>query len=112
MGGNGPPGIIDDLREIFPLLPDTRLNVILAPIDGVLDLSGPGDAANEAVTRVTRDRLIAQIKAINPKYVFESFDPGGMPTTWTGRANLINGLLAERAAALYKFREEISPLQV
>lgn len=71
-----------------------------------------GEAANEAATRVMRDYLIAQIKAINPKYVFESFDPGGMPTTWKGRANLINGLLAERAAALYRFRGEIGPLQV
>jgi len=109
---NRPPGIVDDLREIFPWLPETRADAILAPIDGLLGLSEPGEAANEAATQIMRDYLIAQIKAINPKYVFESFDPGGMPSTWKGRTNLIDGLLAERAAALYRFRGETGPLQV
>ena len=111
-GDNRPPGIVDDLREIFPWLPETRADAILAPIDGLLGLSEPGEAANEAATHIMRDYLVAQIKAINPHYVFESFDPGGMPTTWKGRVNLINGLLAERAAALYRFRGETGPLQV
>jgi hypothetical protein len=112
-GRNRPSGVIDDLKDVFPSwFPDTPITAILAPIDGVLDLSGPGEAANEAATRSMRDYLIAQIKAINPHYVFESFDPGGMPSTWQGRTNLINDLLAQRAAALYKFRGETRPLQV
>jgi hypothetical protein len=112
-GRNRPSGVIDDLKDVFPSwFPDAPVSAILAPIDGVLNLSGPGEAANEAATRVMRDYLIAQIKAVNPHYVHEWLDPGDMPTTWQGRANLINGLLAERAAALYKFRGDFGPLQV
>jgi hypothetical protein len=62
-GDNRSPGIIDDLKEIFPWLPGARVYSILAPIDGVLDLTGPAEAANAAATRVMRDHLIAQIKS-------------------------------------------------
>jgi hypothetical protein len=109
-GHNRPPP--DTLHKIFPNWVSAPANSIVAPLDEFLGISGPGYAANEAATRLRRDELIAEIRSINPHYVFESADPGGMPETFEGRRNLIDSLRADRAAALYRFRGETESLKV
>ncbi len=55
------------------------------------------------------NNLISQITAINPNYRFDSL---GFPQSLEGQLNQIDGLRFERAAAFYRFKHELRPLQV
>ena len=50
---------------------------------------------------------------VGPDYVYQSIDPpGGLAgMSWQGRRNVINGLQADLAAAIYRARGDIRPLQ-
>jgi hypothetical protein len=110
-GHNRPP--VDSLFEIFPGLPTAPASAILAPIDGLLGITGPGVAANEAATRNLADSLIREIQSLDPSYVPPAFaEPGGFPRTINGRNNYIDALRADRAAAIYRTRGDYRPLQV
>ncbi len=56
--------------------------------------------------------LVAQIKQVDPTFVDqELLPPGGIAgLSWQGRANLINGLRMQRAAATYRILGDIGPL--
>ena len=114
-GSNGPPDDVTSLQEVFPGLKNAPgLAIPLAPIDGFLGISAPADAANLDGTMLQYRYLIAQIKAVDPSFVDEELLPAGgvAGLTWQGRANLINHLRMQRAAAFYNFRGDVGSLQV
>jgi hypothetical protein len=101
------------LQEIFPALPTAAANAILPPIDGLLGISAPGYAANEAATRNLSSSLIEEIREIDPRYEPPALaEPGGFPNTIEGRNNYIDVLRQDRAAAIYQTHGEVGPLQV
>ncbi|TXJ10934.1 MAG: hypothetical protein E6Q28_13410 [Afipia sp.] len=82
---------------------------MVAMADHLLDISGP---ARQLTTQLTEEHvslLIRQIKALEPNY-----GPAilAFPTTPAGQVNLVNYLRMERAAAFYRARGELRPLQV
>jgi hypothetical protein len=105
------PGL-DSLRQLFPGMPNAPASAILAPIDSLLGISGPGIAANDEAVRNLRDELISDIQQLRPSYRFQSIDPGGMPPSIAGRNAMLDSLRLERAAAIYQVRGTIEPLQV
>lgn len=81
----------NSLQEIFPALPTAPASAILAPIDGFLGISGPGQAANEAATRNLSISIIREIQSLEPSYRPPALaEPGGFPTSIAGRNNYIN----------------------
>lgn len=113
-GSNGPPDDYTRLEDVFPGLRDAPgLAIPLAPIDGFLGVSSLADEANLEATLARYDQLVADIKRIDPSFADqELLPPGGIAgLSWQGRANLINGLLLQRAAAYYR-TGDIGPLQV
>jgi hypothetical protein len=77
--------------------------------DNILDLTGP---ANRLTTGLAEDHvnmLIQQIRTIDPNYRLDSL---GFPTTLEGQANLIRQLRLDRAAAFFRVKGEMRPLQV
>jgi hypothetical protein len=82
-------------------------------LDNFLDFTGSGDEANlEAAKNLQRD-LLRRIHQVDPNYIYESIDPpGGLAgMSWQVRLNVINGLQADLAAAIYRVRGDIKPLQ-
>jgi hypothetical protein len=90
------------------------LAVPLAPIDGFLGLGALADAANLEATLGQYRALVKEIKQIDPSFVHsELLPPDGIAgLTWQGRDNLINSLRMQRAAAYYRMRGDVGPLQV
>lgn len=107
---NRPPP--DALVDVFPGLHNPVASAILAPIDGFLGLSSAADAASESATHMMILSLNAEIRRVDPSYQPSVLEPGGMPRTVEGRTRLINGLLMDRAAAIYRIRGDFRPLQV
>lgn len=97
------------LQQVFPSLGSSPAGAIVSVAENFFDFMGP---ANRLTTELTRDYsnfLINQIRAVDPNYRFDSF---GVPTTAEGQANQIRKLRLDRAAALYRVRGEVRPLQV
>jgi hypothetical protein len=114
-GSNGPPDDFTSLEEVFPGLKDAPgLAIPLAPVDGFLGISALADAANLGATMLRHRALIAQIKAVDPGFADKEILPAGgiAGLSWQGRANLLNSLRMQRAAAFYKMRGDVGPLQV
>jgi len=112
---NGPPAEVRSLMDVFPGLRDAPiLAVPSAPLDGLLGISAPGDAANLTLTMLEYNRLIAQIRAVDPRFVdWEILPDGGFAgLSWQARARLLNNLRIECAVTLYRVRGDIRPLQV
>jgi hypothetical protein len=110
-----PPDYFETLEDVFPGFRDApALAVPLAPIDGFLGLTALADEANLEATLGQYRALVADIKRVDPSFVDdELLPPGGIAgLTWQGRANLINSLRMQRAAAYYRMRGEVGPLQV
>lgn len=82
-------------------------------LDNLLDITGPGDGANLETTTLQVRALLHAIHDVDPSYVYESIDPpGGLAgMSWQGRADTIFGLQADLAAAIYRVRGDIKPLQ-
>ena len=73
VGGNRPPGDPMTLEDIFPALKDNPVVAVpLAPIVGLLGISASADAANLAATMLEYNRLVAQIRSVDPKWVDSS----------------------------------------
>ncbi|HLJ71664.1 MAG TPA: hypothetical protein VKU03_10120 [Roseiarcus sp.] len=110
---NGPPDDFKILEDVFPGL-RAALAVPLAPIAGFLGLSALADEANLEATLGQYRALVDEIKQVDPSFVDdELLPPGGIAgLSWQARANLINNLRMERAAAYYRMRGDIGPLQV
>jgi hypothetical protein len=112
---NGPPDDFTRLEDVFPGLRDAPASAIpLAPIDGFLGVGAGADEANLEATLAQYRALVAEIKQVDPSFVDEELlPPGGIAgLTWRGRDNLINNLRMERAAAYYRMRGDVGPLQV
>jgi hypothetical protein len=114
-GSNGPPPDFTQLEDAFPGLKNVPgLAAPLAPIDGFLGISEGADQASLEATLGQYYSLIAQIKAVDPKYVDQQLLPadGIAGLSWQGRSNLIDSLLMQRAVTFYKLRGVVGPLQV
>jgi hypothetical protein len=112
---NGPPDDYTRLEDVFPGLREAPgLAIPLAPIDGFLGVSAVSDEANLEATLGQYRALVEDIGQVDPTFVDdELLPPGGVAgLSWRGRANLINHLLMERAAAYYRVRGDVGFLQV
>lgn len=108
---NQPPQ--QSLQEVFPALSSAPASAILAPVDGFLGITGPGQAASEAAMRNLSAALIREIRALDPSYRPPALaEPGGFPATIAGRNNYIDNLRADRAVAIYRLQGDVGPLQV
>ena len=109
IGGNHPP-----VEELLPRqLMQSPAGPVVQFLDNLLDLSGPGESANLEIAKVQVYDLLHAIHDVDPDYVYESLMPeGGLAgMSWQERQNVINGLQADLAAAMYRVRGEIRPLQ-
>lgn len=97
------------LQQVFPGLQSPVVAPILAPIQGFFAIQGPARDLTTELTREWSNTLINQIKAIDPNYRFESL---GFPQTQAGQISQINDLRLDRAAAYFRTKQEIRPLQV
>ncbi len=112
---NGPPDDYTRLEDVFPGLSDAPgLAIPLAPIDGFLGVSALADEANLEATMAQYRQLVADIKRVNPSFVDqELLPPGGIAgLSWQGRANVVNSLRMQRAAAYYRVLGDVGSLQV
>ena len=108
-------GVALGAAELVPGLKDApALAIPLAPLDGFLGVGALADEANLEATLGQYRALVAEIKQIDPGFVdYELLPPGGIAgLSWQGRTNLINGLRLQRAAAIYRLRGEVGPLQI
>lgn len=109
IGGNHPPP-----EELIPQqLQRSPAGPAIQFLDNLLDITGPGDEANLEVATLQMRALLHAIHAVDPNYVYESIEPpGGLAgMSWQGRANVIYGLQTDLAAAIYRVRGDIRPLQ-
>lgn len=109
IGGNYPP-----LEELFPpRLLRSPAGPAVQFLDNLLDLSGPGDVVNLEVSKLQLRALLNEIHEVDPSYVYQSIEPlGGLAEmSWQARLNTINALRADLAAAIYRVRGDIRPLQ-
>ena len=97
------------LEQVFPGLRNTPAGGIVALADNFLDLTGPLRAANAALVQNWSNRLIDQIKAIEPGYRYDSL---GFPQTLQGQATQLSHLRWTRATAFLRVKGELRPLQV
>ena len=112
---NGPPDDFTRLEEVFPGLKDNPgLAIPLAPIDSFLGVSASANEADLAGTMGQYWALVWKIKQVDPSFVDDELLPpdGIAGLTWQGRTNLINHLRMARAAAYYRMRGDVGPLQV
>jgi hypothetical protein len=109
IGGNRPP-----LDEVIPeRLVQSPAGPVLQFLDNLLDLTGPADEANLEISKVQMRDLLQAIHEVDPDYVYESLAPAGglAGMSWQERQNVIRGLQADLAAAIYRVRGDIRPLQ-
>jgi len=112
---NGPPPDFTILEDVFPQLKQAPgLGAAVAPVANFLGVTGVADEANLEATMGQYRALVAQIKQIDPGFVYNPLLPaeGIAGLTWEGRNNLINDLRMERAVAYYRMRGDIGPLQL
>jgi hypothetical protein len=102
------------LEDVFPGLKHAVLHAVLAPIDGFLGASEVADEANLEATMGQYRALIKEIKGVDPSFVDEELLPADGIADLSGeaRANLINNLRMRLAAAYYRMRGDVGPLQV
>ncbi len=109
IGGNQPPP-----EELIPQrLQQSPAGPVVQFFDNFLGISEPGDEANLEVAQLQMRNLLHRIHEIDPSYVYESVEPpGGLAgMSWQERLDNINGLQADLAAAIYRVRGDIRPLQ-
>jgi hypothetical protein len=100
------------MRQVFPGLQNAPAGAMLAPIDSFLGLSAPGEEANLAVSQLQFQSIYREIRKLDPSYrppdSFQSLEQ----MSWEARKSYLGEMLLDHAAALYKVRGEIEPLQV
>ena len=86
----------------------------LAPIDGFLGVSALADEANLEATLAQYRQLVADMKRVDLAFADQELLPSGgiAGLSWQGRANLINSLRMQGAAAYYRILGDVGPLQV
>lgn len=97
------------LEPVFPGRAGAVAGAIINPIDDFFQMTGPAFELTAELTKDRSNQLISQIRKIDPNYRFDSL---GFPQTLDGMANQLNGLQRDRAAAFYRMRGEMRPLQV
>lgn len=97
------------LEQVFPALRDAPGGALVALADNMFDFTGPSRALTAELTRNWTNRLIEQIKALDPDYHFDSL---GFPQSQQGQINQLNGLRFDRATAFLRMKNELRPLQV
>jgi len=110
-GDNGGPPLNDPLtiEQTFPGLRNSPGGSLIALADNIFDLTGPARLTTTEVMGNHIANLIQQIKTIDPGF---RLDLLAFPTTLEGQANLIRQLRFDRAAAFYRVKTEVGPLQV
>jgi hypothetical protein len=115
-GSNGPPDEFTYLQDLFPGLKDRPgLTLPLAITDSLFVGSAAyGNQVNLDLTLAQYHSLIAEITAVEPKFVDNELWPAGgiAGLSQEGRANLINELRMQRALAFYRVRKDPGWLQV
>lgn len=81
------------LQHVFPGLQSSPGGAIIAAIDDFLDVTGPARALTADLTRRLSNKLINDIKAIDPTYRFDSLSS---PKTLEGQISQLNGTLRTR----------------
>lgn len=112
-GDNGGPPLHDlvSLVQVFPGFAGAPLGAMLAPVDAIFDLTGPAARATESLFSAQRAQLIADIRAIDPGFTYDSLEPK-LPVTLEGRLGQLNDLRMIRAATMYRIRNDPGALQV
>jgi hypothetical protein len=107
----------DNYPPLGELIPQRLLQSPAGPplqfLDNLLDITGPGDEANLEAAQLLQRSLRHAIRQIDPNYILDDIEPiGGLAgMSWQERLDLIHGLQADLAAAIYKVRGDIRPLQ-
>ncbi|WP_287459502.1 hypothetical protein [Sphingomonas sp.] len=110
-GDNGGPSLNDPLTldHVFPALRNSPGGSLIALADNIFDLTGPASRATTPVMENHINALIQQIKGVDPSFRLESL---GFPKTLKGQGNLLRQLLFDRAAAVYRMKNDVRLLQV
>ncbi len=110
MGHNGGPPLRDNvpLRNLFPGLALAEPGLVIASAAILSNPIGPAASIITSLNLHSRDRLIRDIKTIDPNFRFESL---GEPLTPMGWSNQINQLQWVHATAAYRVRGDHSFLQ-
>lgn len=90
------------LEQVFPGLQNAPGGAIIAVADNLLDLSGPGEAAQAELLKNQARDLTAQIKAIDPNWHYDEIGPvdslGHPIESVQGLSIKVNDLRFQRAA--------------
>lgn len=97
------------LEHAFPGLQHAPGGAIITVADNLLDLTGPASAAQIEIIDNHARAIIAQIKALDPKWHFDELGPN---TSVQGRANRLNTVRDQRAAMFLRVGGNPGPLQV
>lgn len=97
------------VQQVFPGLENSTGGTIIAAADNILDLTGPARELTADLTHQWSNKIISEIKEIDPSFRFESL---GTPQTLQGQINQLNGLRFDRAVASYRIKDQLSPLQL
>jgi hypothetical protein len=97
------------LEQMVPRLARSPAGSIIAVADSAFDLTGPSRATTTTLTQIHMKAMIRQIMEVDPSYRFQSL---GFPASLEGQNNMLRDLRLDRAAAFYRFRGEVRPLQV
>jgi hypothetical protein len=110
VGHNGGPALRDNapLRALFPALGAAEPGVVIAAAAVLSNPIAPAASLIASLNRSTSEKLIRDIKSIDPNYRFESLRE---PITAEGWSNQINQLQMDRAVAAYRVNGDHSFLQ-
>lgn len=112
MGRGGNSRAFEDpmtLEQVFPGLRDQPAGAIIGLVDNVFDLTGPANRLTAEMSAARVNQLIAQVQGIDFKFRLESL---GFPQTADGLARQIDYLRFARAAAIFRVKGDLQPLQV
>jgi hypothetical protein len=110
MGHNGGPPLRENvpLRNLFPGLAVAEPAMAIAASAVLSNPIGPAASLITSMNRSATEKLIRDIKAIDPKFRFESL---GEPLTPRGWSNQLNQLQWVHATAAYRIKGDHSFLQ-
>jgi hypothetical protein len=91
------------VRDNSALGPPLRL------ADQIFDITGPGAEIRTALMRAQADKILADIKALDPSYAYQYF---GFPSTEAGQRRLIDDLRFDRALTIMRVKGDLQPLQL
>lgn len=97
------------LGRVFPGTEGAAAGAIINAADDFFEVTGPARELTAELAKNRANQLISQITRIDPNYRLDTL---GFPQTLEGMANQLNGLQRDRAAAFYRMRGEMRPLQV